>query len=39
MKTIAELQAIREKAREKMAVREGTDAETRVVVGLSLIHI
>ena len=39
MKTIAELQAIREKAREKMAVREGTDAETRVVVGMATCGI
>ena len=35
MKTIAELQAIRDKAREKMAVRDGAEAETRVVVGIA----
>ena len=39
MKTIAELQAIRDKAREKMAVRDGAEAETRVVVGMATCGI
>ncbi len=39
MKTIAELQALRDKAREKMTVREGTHDGTRVVVGMATCGI
>ncbi len=38
MKTI-ELQAIRDKAREKWTVRDGAEAETRVVVGMATCGI
>ena len=34
MKTLAELQAIRDKAREKMTVRDNNEEATRVVVGM-----
>ena len=39
MKTIAELQAIRDKAREKMAVREGDSGNIRVIVGMATCGI
>ncbi len=39
MKTIAELQAIRDKAREKMAVREGDSDNIRVIVGMATCGI
>ena len=39
MKTIAELQALRDKAREKMTVREGTHDGTRIVVGMATCGI
>lgn len=39
MKSIAELQAIREKARERMAVRDGSHDGTRVVVGMATCGI
>jgi NADP-reducing hydrogenase subunit HndB len=39
MKTIAELQAIRDKAREKMTVREGEGEGTRVIVGMATCGI
>ncbi len=39
MKTIAELQALRDKAREKMTVREGTHDGTRVIVGMATCGI
>ena len=35
MKTLAELQAIRDKAREKMTVRDNNEEATRVVVGMA----
>lgn len=39
MKSIAELQALRDKAREKMTVREGTHDGIRVVVGMATCGI
>ena len=39
MKTLAELQAIRDKAREKMAVRDNNEEATRVVVGMATCGI
>lgn len=39
MKSIAELQAIREKAREKIAMREGANEGTRIVVGMATCGI
>ena len=39
MKTLAELQAIRDKAREKMAVRDNHEEATRVVVGMATCGI
>lgn len=39
MKTIAELQAIRDKAREKMTVRENDQNNIRVVVGMATCGI
>ena len=39
MKSIAELQALRDKAREKMTVREGSVDGTRVVVGMATCGI
>lgn len=39
MKTIAELQALRDKARANMAVREGSHDGTRVVVGMATCGI
>ena len=39
MKTIAELQALRDKAREKMTVREGAQDGTRIVVGMATCGI
>ena len=39
MKTLAELQAIRDKAREKMTVRDGDSEGTRVVVGMATCGI
>lgn len=39
MKSIAELQAIRDKAREKIAVRDGAKDGTRVVVGMATCGI
>ena len=39
MKSIAELQAIRDKAREKIAVRDGSHDGTRVVVGMATCGI
>ena len=39
MKTLAELQAIRDKAREKMAVRDNQEEATRVVVGMATCGI
>ena len=39
MKSIAELQALRDKAREKMTVREGSHDGTRVVVGMATCGI
>lgn len=39
MKSIAELQAIRDKAREKMAVRDGSQEGIRVVVGMATCGI
>ncbi len=39
MKSIAELQALREKAREKMTVREGSHDGTRIVVGMATCGI
>ncbi len=39
MKTLAELQAIRDKAREKMAVRDGQKDGVRVVVGMATCGI
>lgn len=39
MKTIAELQAIRDKAREKMTVRGGEGEGTRVIVGMATCGI
>ena len=39
MKTLAELQAIRDKAREKMAVRDNHEDATRVVVGMATCGI
>ncbi len=39
MKSIAELQALRDKAREKMTVREGAHDGTRVVVGMATCGI
>lgn len=39
MKSIAELQAIRDKAREKMAVRDGAQEGIRVVVGMATCGI
>ena len=39
MKTIAELQALRDKAREKMTVREGAHDGTRIVVGMATCGI
>ena len=39
MKTLAELQAIRDKAREKMTVRDNNEEATRVVVGMATCGI
>ena len=39
MKSIAELQAIRDKAREKIAMRDGNHEGTRVVVGMATCGI
>ena len=39
MKTLAELQAIRDKAREKMTVRENHEEAVRVVVGMATCGI
>ena len=39
MKTLAELQAIRDKAREKMAVRDNQQDATRVIVGMATCGI
>ena len=39
MKTLAELQAIRDKAREKMTVRENNEEAVRVVVGMATCGI
>ena len=39
MKSIAELQALRDKAREKMTVREGSHDGTRVVIGMATCGI
>lgn len=39
MKSIAELQAIRDKAREKIAMREGSHEGTRIVVGMATCGI
>ena len=39
MKTLAELQAIRDKAREKMTVRGNNEEATRVVVGMATCGI
>ena len=39
MKTLAELQAIRDRAREKMAVRDNNEEATRVVVGMATCGI
>lgn len=39
MKTLEELQAIREKTREKMAVREEENASIRIVVGMATCGI
>ncbi|MBO5928661.1 MAG: (2Fe-2S) ferredoxin domain-containing protein [Clostridia bacterium] len=39
MKSIAELQAIRDKARERIAVRDGAQDGTRVVVGMATCGI
>ena len=39
MKTLAELQAIRDKAREKMTVRETNEEAVRVVVGMATCGI
>ncbi len=39
MKSIAELQALREKAREKMTVRDGSQDGVRVVVGMATCGI
>ena len=39
MKTLAELQAIRDKAREKMTVRDNNEEATRVVVGIATCGI
>ena len=39
MKTIAELQALRDKAREKIAVREGSHDGIRVIVGMATCGI
>lgn len=39
MKTIAELQALRDKAREKIAVREGSQDGIRVVIGMATCGI
>ena len=39
MKTLAELQAIRDKAREKMTVRDNNEEATRVVVGMDTCGI
>lgn len=39
MKTLAELQAIRDKAREKMTVREDNREATRVIVGMATCGI
>ena len=39
MKSIAELQAIRDKAREKIAMRDGNHEGTRVVIGMATCGI
>ena len=39
MKSLAELEAIRQRTLEKVAMRKEGDDAVRVVVGLSLIHI
>ena len=39
MKTLAELQAIRDKAREKMTIREDNSEATRVIVGMATCGI
>ena len=39
MKTLAELQAIRDKAREKMKIREDNSEATRVIVGMATCGI
>ena len=39
MKSLAELQAIRDKAREKMTVRDNNEEATRVVVGMATCGI
>ena len=39
MKTLAELQAIRDKARDKMTVRDNNEEATRVVVGMATCGI
>ena len=39
MKSLAELKAIRDKVQSQMNLRDDDSGKTRIVVGLSLIHI